>query len=62
MGVDLISDAEWDWIKVWVLNVFAGLMCYVCARTAVKVQIQVRMQILSFTSHHELYNIQMVIS
>ena len=45
IGVDLISDAEWDWIKIWVLNVFASLMCYACARTAVKVQLQVRIQI-----------------
>ena len=44
LGVMDIYGAEFDWIKMWVLNVITGMITYTCARTAAKVQIQVRKQ------------------
>ena len=41
IGRDDLPDAEWDWLKMWTLNALAGLLCYMCAKTAAKVKIQV---------------------
>ena len=50
IGVDLVSDANWDWIKIWLLNTFVSLIVYVAARSAAKVWVQVPEGIFSFSN------------